>query len=121
MDHTGDRPIRPMERIGRATRIIKYDGEEDNEWRIEVTRLLFPTEVNQQTKKTIPPLQHLHLQHMPEVVDTDEKIFIKANQILGFAFAFPASNVTSPDSDFHPQGMQHYYIIRFHYSYTTKE
>lgn len=88
--------------------------------KITTQQFLHPSQLPASCKHDLPPLQHNHVRNMPEVVETSRTINITTSQVIRFAFLFPCTTITSPDSNFHPQGMIHYYILRFYYSEATK-
>ena len=74
------------------------------------------SDLPRECRNSVPPLQHQHIRHLPEVYATNHHIYINPGEIIRYIFVFPATSITEKTSVFHPQGMIYYYIIRYHYN-----
>ena len=87
-------------------RLSKIEFDRDGPL-LHLLQYIRPKQIPSRCNHSIPPLRHSDVEFCPEVVETDKKMEIQIREVISFAFVFPATEVTSPGSSFHPQGMVH--------------
>ena len=87
---------------------------------IKVQKYLPASNLPRECKHRLPRIQHPHLGHLPELIQTTSHIHINTKDIVRYIFVFPAHTITNSNSTFHPKGMQHYYFLCYYYNKEKK-
>ena len=113
------RPALRVNGIGRIQGIISENGGSGG-GELLLQRYACGDNLPEGCLQQLPIVQHIHIRHMPEIVELNETVELEAQCIKKFVFVIPATEITDTNSYTHLQGMRDYYIIRFYYSNTTK-
>ena len=102
-------PLTATIKIGRLSKIIHYGHFSE----LFINEYIRPNDIPTTCRFNIPGLRHEDLMYCAEVLASDNIVKKSIEDLVSFAFVFPAKAVTDPDSSFHPQGMVNYYVMRF--------